>query len=316
MGGVCSSSAAASAASAGDGYRSLAARVATSAKTGQLDASALGIARLDELRDGLHARTRAINVSRNRLADLGGLGAYPLAADKLQKLNVSLNPQLAGLPPLAGFVALVALDAHGCDLRGGDSVPSLPPRLRELDLSGNPHLARPPRCVWALAELRVLRLAGTGLAALPVALTGLVALTELVVDDNPQLESLALVGGDSDGKADASTAGAVVSVSGSSESDGDGDDSGGGSGWAALPRLTTLSARNCRLRPEPSSLPRALLADSAVTALRLGGNPGLTPRALLALPGMDAYVGRRKRALDRGMTGDGGGRLSLAGDHW
>lgn len=305
MGGVCSSSAA-GAASADDGYRSLAARVATSTKTGQLDASALGVARLDELRDGLHARTRAINVSRNRLTDLSGLVGYPLLADKLQKLNVSLNPQLAALPPLAAYAALVTLDAHGCDVRGGsDSVPSLPPRLRELDLSGNARLARPPRCVWALADLRVLRLAATGLAALPAALAALRALTELVVDDNP-LESLALVDGDDGGDSGASA---------SSESvvDADGGNSGGaGGGWAALPRLVTLSARRCRLRAEPTCLPRGLLGDSGVTALHLGGNPGLTQRGLLGLPGMEEYVRRRKAALDRGMTGDGGGRLSLA----
>lgn len=276
--------------------RPLEARVATSRKTGALDLSGMVLTSLAGLQGGgggeegavLHGRVRTLLLSRNALVSVDTLAHCPALA-RLQRLTLSDNPRLTTLPALAGALpSLAHLEAARCDLAG---LPTLPRSLRSLHLQGNSRLGAALLSGWALGGcsggLRTLDLSGCGLTALPAALATLAALVELTLDDN-LLQSLEL--------------GAA-----------DGGDDGGVPGWASLPRLTALSARRCRLAAHPRSIPQALLQDSAVTTLQLGGNADLTQGRLLALPGMDAFIERRRRALSRGATGDGGGAASLGG---
>lgn len=302
MGAACSSSAARAAESPKKlaDARPVDTRIATSRKTGALDLSGMSLKDLksERLADAFHDRVRILQLSRNQVNALDVLLKYPALAS-LQRLHASDNA-LTTVPALdTAFSSL-----HTCEVARNDltSVGRLPKSLNTLDVSFNPRLGGARSSLVGTfgacaGSLRVLNLSGTGLQTLPRELASLEVLVELSLDDNP-LESLEFAQNDEGRPADCGeTEGSETFPR----------------GWHNLPRLVSLSVRRCRLRAKPESIPRNLLENSAVTSLQLGGNPGLTQKSLLRLPGMDAYVLRRRKALDRGFTGDGGGASSAGG---
>ena len=69
--------------------------------------------------------------------------------------------------------------------------------------------------------------------------------------------------------------------------------------FGRMSALRTLLLRRNALR----SLPEALLSASGVNKLELEGN-AITYRAMLVMPGVEAYNARRKGRIDRALAGD------------
>ena len=245
---------------------------------------------------GLHDRLRVLDASSADVSEEDVLLVCHPPLAKLRTLRVGSSARLNRLPDTSSLAALSRLAAADCALVA-DAVGPLPRELHELELSGNVRLRGIPYAVLALRHLRVLHLRSVGLTSLPAGLAALVELSELLLDDNPGLCSLALVGEEGAG-----TSGAAAE--------------GGTGGWARLERLSSVSARCCGILPEPACLPLDLLRDSPCTLLALSGNPRLSQRALQELPGIAAYAERSERARRKGVTADGivgGGATAVGG---
>jgi Leucine-rich repeat (LRR) protein len=76
------------------------------------------------------------------------------------------------------------------------------------------------------------------------------------------------------------------------------------SGLSRAPRLSVLSVQNNLLKADGESFPQAFLRDSpCLHTLHLEGNDHITEQSFMELPGVDAYLARRKAKVDKQLAG-------------
>lgn len=205
-----------------------------------------------------------VDASHNRLSSIEFCRGWA----RLRRLDVAHNA-LGG-----AAVAALLLGSPGGGGGGGGVAPL--DALEELDASHNPLgpvLSPPPAAAAAAAggacrplpALRVLRLEECGLKAIAVGLVGALApsLIELHVGGNADLTALP-------------------------------------PDVTALGRLRVLAASGCALTALPPDLFSSL---PELTALRLGGNTGLTMAALTGMDGYGAYEKRRVGGVNKALGG-------------
>lgn len=234
-------------------------------------------------REVLDLPLKVITISHTGVALL----ALPARPGMLTKLLCNGSKLKGEQPDLSSCTALKVLSVAGNEL---ESLPMLPISLSNLDASSNARLCASS---WPLARsgpllcLAFLDLSRTGCRQLPVAITSLTSLQDLILDGNV-LETLELL-------RDADEQGA----------------SGGAAfipqaGWGALGKLRTLSVAGNRIQALPGVLPRELLEDTPLVALNLRGNAGLSVQWVLSVEGYKLFEERRAKHRSKGITGDGG----------
>mmetsp|Transcript_25179 Transcript_25179/g.35480 ORF Transcript_25179/g.35480 Transcript_25179/m.35480 type:complete len:301 (-) Transcript_25179:46-948(-) len=248
---------------------------------------------------------RTLDVSKNNLKNLG---SHLSRLTALKSLNCDDNKLTAGtLDCISGLSKLQTLSAGGnligkpvstqngakstlspqkttTATNSSNIVPELPPSLKQLKLDRN-HLSSIPRQVVSvkLRKLEKIDLSGNNLAAIPVEISNLIALTELNLDNN-----------------------AIVSL----------PDSIG-----ALKKLKVLSLKNNNIHvtngvvysaSNPQPLPRSLFADTPVIDLNLHGNR-MTSTQLNDFDGYPEFLERRQKVKSKDIYGGALTNLDVCG---
>jgi Leucine-rich repeat (LRR) protein len=239
------------------------------AKLRTLDLSKNSLTSLGDL--GRLAELRSLNLDRNMLY-AGSVGQLSLLT-KLQNLSLASNHlgMQSPAPPadLAQKMQKLTIRAAA----PAESLPVLPPSLKQVNLSSNGFLSVPEQLYSpALVKLEKVDLSSNELATLPPGIVNLSSLEDLNLDNN-----------------------LIVSLP---------DDVG------RLRRLKALSLRNNRLRvsstvfnntTNPQPLPRGLFADTLLIDLNLHGN-AMTNTQLNQFDGFQDFLDRRQKVKSKTLT--------------
>mmetsp|Transcript_31940 Transcript_31940/g.49005 ORF Transcript_31940/g.49005 Transcript_31940/m.49005 type:complete len:294 (+) Transcript_31940:104-985(+) len=241
---------------------------------------------------------RTLDVSKNNLKDL----SYLSQLKALKSLNCDDNKLAAGtLDAVSELSKLQNLSAGGNQIgkpipvgaaaaspkknkKTTTILPELPPSLKQLKLDRN-HLSSIPRQLVSvkLRKLEKMDLSGNNLAAIPVEISNLIALTELNLDNN-----------------------SVVSL----------PDSIG-----SLTKLKVLSLKNNHIHvtkgvvhstSNPQPLPRSLFVDTPIIDLNLHGNR-MTSTQLNEFDGYPEFLERRQKVKSKDIYGGALTNLDVCG---
>lgn len=237
---------------------------------------------------------RTLDLSRNKLTKLDqGLAALT----NLRSLNCDSNKlQRGSLGPVTHLSKLQTLSLGsnqlGHDLKSDnpsgqqqqpDTLPPLPPSLKQLKLDTNHFTSVPPQiCNPVLTKLEKLDLSFNHLASVPAAIAVLTSLVEINLDSN-----------------------LIVSLP---------------SDMAKLKKLKSLSLKNNSITVEstnfssrnPQPLPAELFTDTPLTDLNLHGNK-LTNTALNEFEGFQQFLERRQKVKTKGVYGGALTNFSVCG---
>lgn len=274
-------------------------------------------------------KTGVLNLAGQRLKPGGNSAIWiklssAAMIEKLRGLDISGN-ELKAIPvEVYGLVGLKGLTATKCGLHytlpmenltrltqlrldhnnlEEQNLGTMPPELKELDLSYNHFHSMPPSLLSLGKTLKVLNLSFNQLTSLD-GVQVLVSLIELNLESNlltalPEsmgqlisLQKLSVANNRLEPKVPSNT-------SSSSKS---------GSSTDIAATQQERGTQESPMTPEcvcewRQSIPRALFEDTALTSLDLTGNAALTKDVVIAFEGVDAYEARWKAIKDRNFSG-------------
>jgi Leucine-rich repeat (LRR) protein len=227
-------------------------------------------------------KLRTLDLSKNNLTRLGNMHSLV----ELKSLNLDSNMLPAGsLTPVTSMAKLQSLSVFGNRLgkpvvgdpsyprrQQPESVPELPPSLKQLNLASN-FFSNVPKHILSprLVKLEKLDLAGNHLAVAPVEIANLVNLQELNLDNNCIVALPEEIG--------------------------------------LLKKLKVLSLRNNQLRiattifseKNPQPLTKSLFTDTDLIDLNLHGNQ-MTNTQLNQFEGFQDFLDRRQKVKSKTMS--------------
>eukprot|EP01082_Thalassiosira_pseudonana_P012242 g10979.t1 g10979 contig46:143771-144988(-) len=254
------------------GKRVVAQKIETAQKTNVLSLTEHG---LEEIPAEVYRLTslRTLDLSKNKISSLGKVSQLKELKSFNCDENVLTSSELAPLSNLTKLQSL-SLGKNRLENPSNQAFPSLPPTIKQLKIYGNSLSSIPKQiCDPKMKLLEKLDLSFNNLAAVPIEICNLSALTDLNLDNNVIVSLPKEVG--------------------------------------LLKKLKTLSLRNNYIQVKstnfsdssnPQPIPASVFEDTLLIDLNLHGNK-LSSTQLNEFEGFNAFLERRKKVKTKNLYG-------------
>jgi len=254
------------------GKRVVAQKIETAQKTNVLSLTEHG---LEEIPAEVYRLTslRTLDLSKNKISSLGKVSQLKELKSFNCDENVLTSSELAPLSNLTKLQSL-SLGTNRLENPSNQAFPSLPPTIKQLKIYGNSLSSIPKQiCDPKMKLLEKLDLSFNNLAAVPIEICNLSALTDLNLDNNVIVSLPKEVG--------------------------------------LLKKLKTLSLRNNYIQVKstnfsdssnPQPIPASVFEDTLLIDLNLHGNK-LSSTQLNEFEGFNAFLERRKKVKTKNLYG-------------